>query len=558
MSQRPAAPKTVIEGHAKSALSGDVKVDEGERVYVAEGDLIAGKYSVERVLGVGGVGFVVATRHVDLGGHFALKFLKKRFLSDKAIVERFTREAKAACRIKSDYVARVYDVGTHGRAPFIVMEHLVGRDLSAVLAERGAFAVSEAVEYTVQACAALAVAHASGIVHRDIKPENLFLVDEEGLPTIKLLDFGISKIALASDRPTDEWGTEGEPITGTAICGTPFYMSPEQIRSTATVDARSDVWSLGMVLYEMLAAATAFQAETVMDVCSAILDQEARWLTDLRPEVPPGLSDVVARCLQKNPANRFTNVAELAVAILPFAPARALAIAEGSAYIRRAAIHTLGSSTSAGGHPANDGRVSGSFGTPVVTATPVAPVSPSSPGSSGSSALARSSPTLTRGDSRSLRPAPLPPPRRRVAFIAGAALVAGTMAAFGVARMLRGHEGDAVKPPPTATTPTPTPTVTEPVPAAAAPSAAPSAVADDRSAPSAWHPLPVASPASAAVPAAPAAHPYVAPPRAHPAPVRTQPSAKAVVSSSPASTESTSPPPAIAPPLTPGRPDLGY
>src|SRR5258708_158630 len=266
MSQRPAAPKTVIEGHAKSALSGDVKVDEGERVYVAQGDLIAGKYSVERILGVGGVGFVVATRHTDLGGHFALKFLKKRFLNDKAIVERFTREAKAACRIKSEYVARVYDVGAHGRAPFIVMEHLVGRDLAAVLADRGAFGVSDAVEYAVQACAALAVAHASGIVHRDIKPENLFLVDEEGLPTIKLLDFGISKIALASDHPVDEWGPEGEPITGTSICGTPFYMSPAQLRSTATVDAPSDVSSLAMVLYEMLRATTALHAESASHV----------------------------------------------------------------------------------------------------------------------------------------------------------------------------------------------------------------------------------------------------------------------------------------------------
>jgi eukaryotic-like serine/threonine-protein kinase len=548
MTQRPGAATNQLDRNAKGASSGDVKVDDGERVYVAEGDLVAGKYRVERILGVGGVGFVVAAQHVDLGGHFALKFLKKRFLNDRTIVERFTREARAACRIKSEYIARVYDVGTHGHAPFIVMEHLAGRDLAAVLAERGAFAVSEAVEYAVQACAALAVAHASGIVHRDIKPENLFLVDEEGLPTIKLLDFGISKVALQSDRPTDEWGPEGEAITGTLIFGTPFYMSPEQIRSTSTVDARSDVWSLGMVLYELLSATTAFRGETPMEVCTAILDQEPRWLSDLRPEVPLGLSDVVARCLQKSPANRFANVAELAVALLPFAPPRALAIAEGSAWIRRAAIHTLGSVASVSvasviGHPqANglgDGRVSGGYG---------APAAPISSGQIRSSSL-----SLTQGSSRP-RPARWTS-RPRVALMAGAALLVVFMATWGATHLLRSHDGDAAAKPSTATVavavaPEPVPAASEPPPPSAGPP-------DDRWAPAAPppHPLQVASPASA--PAAPV-H-ALAPFHPHAAPARAQPSAKAGLSSplSP-SVESTSAAPPITPPHPPGRPDLGY
>ena len=319
-------PNTVDRGGARS---GGVEIGDHDRVYVREGDVVAGKYRVERLLGAGGVGFVVAAKHVDLGGYFALKFLRKRFLLDKSIVERFTREAKAACRIKSEYVARVYDVGSNDGAPFLVMEHLVGRDLASVLTERGRLGIEEAVDYVMQACAALAVVHAHGVVHRDIKPENLFLVDHEGVGTIKLLDFGISKIAPAGERPLGEWAPEGEALTGTLMFGSPFYMSPEHVRSSATVDARSDVWSLGVVLYELIAGATPFQGESLPDVCAAILEQDLRSVREASPEVPVELADVVGRCLQKDPANRFGSVAELAVALLPFGSPRALAVAEG-------------------------------------------------------------------------------------------------------------------------------------------------------------------------------------------------------------------------------------
>jgi serine/threonine protein kinase len=332
-------------------------IDDGD-VYLLEGDVVAGKYQVGRTLGVGGVGFVVEARHLELGGYFALKFLQRRFLKNELIVERFTREARAVARINSDYVARVYDVGLHDGAPFIVMERLIGRDLAMVLGERGSLSVGEATEYAVEACAALAAAHEGGVVHRDIKPENLFLVDQEGVPTIKLLDFGISKLALASERPAVAWPVEGEPITGSLMWGTPFYMSPEQIRSSASVDARSDVWSLGMVLYELLASAPAFEGKNVTDVCTAILEREPRRLSDARPEVPAALADVVARCLQKDPGDRFPTVADLAVALLPFAPPRALAIAEASAWIRRAAIQALGSGRS------SDPRVPASYPVP--------------------------------------------------------------------------------------------------------------------------------------------------------------------------------------------------
>ncbi len=324
------------------ARSGGVEIADDDRVYVNEGDVVAGKYRVERLLGAGGVGFVVAAKHVDLGGYFALKFLKKRFLRDKSIVERFTREAKAACRIKSEYVARVYDVGSNDGAPFLVMEHLVGRDLGSVLTERGHLGIEEAVDYIMQACAALAVVHSHGVVHRDIKPDNLFRVDHEGAGTIKLLDFGISKIALTSERPVGEWAPEGEALTGSLMFGSPFYMSPEHVRSSATVDARSDVWSLGVVLYELISGHTPFQGDSLADVCAAILEQDLRSVREASPEVPAELAEVVGRCLQKDPANRFAGVAELAVALLPFGSPRALAVAEGSALIRRAAISALG------------------------------------------------------------------------------------------------------------------------------------------------------------------------------------------------------------------------
>jgi eukaryotic-like serine/threonine-protein kinase len=302
--------------------------------YVAVGDVIAGKYRVEHVLGVGGMAFVLSAKHVELEQQFALKFLNKQFLREPAIIERFTREAKAACKLRSEHVACVYDVGTHEGAPFFVMEHLEGRDLATVLAEGGALGAGEAVEYAMQACEALAVAHSHGIVHRDIKPENLFLVEREGgLPTVKLLDFGISKVALGGRDSVSS-------LTGTLTLGTPSYMSPEQIRSTASADERSDLWSLGVVLYELLSGTPAFLAETVTEMCAAVLEQEPRPLVELRPDVPPELAAVVARCMQKEPSDRFADVAELAMALLPFAPARSVVSAERSSSLMKAARRT--------------------------------------------------------------------------------------------------------------------------------------------------------------------------------------------------------------------------
>ncbi len=283
---------------------------------VLPGDVVAGKYVVERVLGVGGMACVVSARHVELDQLFALKFLAKEHRANPATVARFSREARAACKIKNRHVVRVHDVGSHDGAPFLVMEQLRGRDLGAVLLEEGPLEVERAVLFALHACEALAAAHALGIVHRDIKPENLFLAEDESPPVVKLLDFGISKLG--------EGTGDGAPrLTGQLALGTPCYMSPEQIRSTAAADERSDQWSLGVVLYELLTGTQAFPATTVSEACAAVLEKDPRPLWERRPDVAPELAAILARCMAKNPRDRFADVAELAARLAPFAPAEA-------------------------------------------------------------------------------------------------------------------------------------------------------------------------------------------------------------------------------------------
>jgi eukaryotic-like serine/threonine-protein kinase len=284
---------------------------------VTIGDVVANKYRVDAIIGSGGMAFVVAASHLELEQRFALKFLSAPFADRPEFVERFTREAKAACRLRSEHIARVHDVGMHDGTPFLVMEHLTGRDLGTLLAETGPLAVADAALYIIQACEALATAHNSGITHRDVKPENLFLVEEDGIPHVKLLDFGISKI----EGPTSR-------TTGDLSMGTPTYMAPEQIRSTASADARSDQWSLGVVLYELLAGAPPFMAPAVNELCAAVLEQAPPRLDEVLPEIPAGLADVVARCLAKDPDARHRDVAALAEALLPYAHARAALPAE--------------------------------------------------------------------------------------------------------------------------------------------------------------------------------------------------------------------------------------
>ena len=290
---------------------------------VVPGEILADKYQVERVLGRGGMGVVVAARHIHLGTRVALKFLLSSVIGSQDLVTRFLREAQTASLIASEHVTRVLDVGTLADgSPFIVMEYLEGRDLASILREQGRLPIADAVDYTLQACEALAVAHAAGIVHRDLKPANMFLTEAaDGSPHIKILDFGISK----------KQGLEGEfalTRTDAAIMGSPAYISPEQIRSQKKVDGRADIWSLGASLYELLSGQIPFMADSLGGLIAAILSDPPTPLRGARPEVPPGLEAAVHRCLEKSVAARPANVAILAQELRPFGSARGAASAE--------------------------------------------------------------------------------------------------------------------------------------------------------------------------------------------------------------------------------------
>ena len=278
---------------------------------VHEGQILAGKYRIERVLGEGGMGRVVAAVHEQLHQRVAIKFLLPEAMAMPEAVERFLREARASVRLRSEHVGRVIDVGTlEDGAPYIVMEFLEGTDLDGELARRKALPPVEAIDYVLQACEAIAEAHSHGLVHRDIKPANLFLTRRaDGSPLIKVLDFGIAKAA-----PTDP----SFNMTRTrAVMGSPGYMSPEQLRSSRRVDARSDIWSLGIVLYQLLSGRQPFGGETFSDLCINIATEAPAPLAI--PGLSPDLAAAIMRCLEKDPAHRYQNVAELAAALEPFA-----------------------------------------------------------------------------------------------------------------------------------------------------------------------------------------------------------------------------------------------
>ena len=285
------------------------------------GEVIGGKYRVERPIGSGGMALVVEATHVQLDERVALKFLNREALKSPDLVSRFEKEARATAKLKSEYVGKVFDVGTReDGSPYNVMEYLEGRDLAAEIAKVGAIPLPEAVEYVIQACEAISEAHSRGIVHRDIKPENLFLVDRPGGRFVKVLDFGISKIALTgktSSVDLDQTGTQ-------RVMGSPYYMSPEQLRSSRSVDFRSDIWSVGAVLFELLTGVRAFaDADDFSALVIAIVQDRHRSLLDYLPSVPSGMVEIVDRCLSKARAERFESAAELAIALLPYAPSRA-------------------------------------------------------------------------------------------------------------------------------------------------------------------------------------------------------------------------------------------
>jgi len=277
------------------------------------GDILAGKYRIERVLGAGGMGTVVAATHLDLQELRAIKLMNPTLANSPLAIERFLREARAAVRIKSEHVTKVFDVGRlESGAPYIVMEHLTGSDLRDISARRGPLPIEEAVLYVLQACDALAEAHNLGIVHRDLKPSNLFLTSRaDGSPCIKLLDFGISKVVAGEDEEPDMTKTH-------EILGSPLYMAPEQMRSKQTVDARTDIWALGVILYKLLTGRLPFFGKGTLEICAVVLERAPMPPSLIRPELPHDLEAVILRCLAKEPSDRIPSVPALMAELAPF------------------------------------------------------------------------------------------------------------------------------------------------------------------------------------------------------------------------------------------------
>jgi len=417
------------------------------------GEIFVDKYRVEAILGHGGMGVVARCTHLALNEQVAIKMLRRDVLDDADAVERFMREAQAASKLKSEYVARVTDVGrSEANVPYMVMEYLAGHDLDELLEERGTIQQPLAVELTLQACEALAEAHSLGIVHRDIKPSNLFVTwRPDGSALVKVLDFGISK-ALTGDVSR---------LTETqSLLGTPAYMSPEQMRSARHVDARTDIWSLGTVLYEMLEGRRPFEAESFSEMCVKVAVDPPGPM----PNTPPGLQQVVLRCLSKPPELRYASMAELGRDLVPFSrdPHQAHVLAERMA-------RTLRRSQLLDWEP-----VVAALSSPVRAPAPpvVPPIAAPAAADAGAAATAATEPAIApRAPSepiaaaRSLETTYRVPRRRRTAVIVAAVAIAAATA-IGVAASRTRSAPNAAPP---AQIAEPPPSATEPAPPAAPP-----------------------------------------------------------------------------------------
>lgn len=277
---------------------------------VRPGAIFADKYRVEREIGRGGMGVVVAALHLELHTKVALKVMLPELARDERLVERFLREARATARLASEHVARVVDVGRHPiGSPYLVMELLEGEDLSAFV-RRGGLSVGMATGLLLQACEGLSHAHAAGLVHRDLKPENLFVTRlRDGAHCVKVLDFGIAKDATAASQVTQTTDTFGSP----------HYMSPEQMKASRNVDARADIWALGVVAFELYSGELPFQANTVLELASTILTEPPRSLSSLRPDLPAPIVAIVMQCLDRRVDARPQTVMDVAAALSPYA-----------------------------------------------------------------------------------------------------------------------------------------------------------------------------------------------------------------------------------------------
>ncbi|MEO7332130.1 MAG: serine/threonine-protein kinase [Minicystis sp.] len=388
-------------------VTGLSQQDEG---MVGPGDVLAGKYRIERVLGRGGMGVVVAAVHIRLDERVAIKFLRPGALENADATGRFDREARLAAKIKSEYVARVTDVGTlDSGAPYMVMEHLEGSDLGQLLRVRKRLPIDEALTYVLQVCEVLAEAHALGIVHRDLKPGNLFLTRRaDGTQLIKVLDFGISKIM-------DGASSEAASLTATdTVLGSPIYMSPEQMTAPKTVDTRADIWSLGGTLFMLITGRPPFDGESMAQVCGMILLGKPPSLLELLPDAPPALAETIARCLQRPREERFQTIAELAHALAAVAPPEARISADRAQRV----LETTNPGSTTGPGP----RISGSALPRIEASQPLSIRSSSAVNAVTDQGTPKTNAGWTQSGASTLGAPPAPVSRARWALIGGAVL----------------------------------------------------------------------------------------------------------------------------------------
>jgi len=426
---------------------------------LAVGQVLAGKYRILRVLGEGGMGVVVEAHDLGLERRVAIKFLQPDFVKHAEAKERFTREARAAAKIQSEHVARVIDVSTlETGAPYMVMEFLEGSDLSQTIETTGKVSIEDTALYVIQACEALAEAHAHGIIHRDLKPANLFLAQQAGGSCkIKVLDFGISKVLTATDP-----GLLGSLTRTSSMMGSPLYMSPEQMKSARDVDFRTDIWALGVILYEALTGTPPFLGGSIPEISAKILLEDPRPLSEVLPGVPQALSNLTARALSKQPSDRFPNVGELAVALLPFAPTRARSNVERILRVLKSAGMSQGQLQASG--PPSAGGAAGE-----VTLEGLGMMALAGPSTPAADAAKRKQGTLASWGQTQTERAPGTPARRSRLWIgAGAGSLLGITVALGLLVRFSGAPAAASSAAAVAAAPAASP---EPVPAAPAPSA---------------------------------------------------------------------------------------
>jgi serine/threonine-protein kinase len=420
-------------GHARGVPFASLKRGWGTLVGMglpSPGDLVASRYRIEAAIGRGAMGVVFRARDPS-NQYVAIKVLLPETVATPGAVERFTNEAQAARVLTSEHTVRVFDAGTlDGALPYIVMELLEGADVATILGQRGHLPAAEACDMVIEACDALAEAHTRGLVHRDLKPGNLFAARApDGRTRMKVLDFGLSKVA-AQNRQV------ALTSTGT-ILGTPHYMAPEQLRSSKDADARADIWSLGVILYELLTGKEPFDGTSFGMLFSNIVSKEPTPLLSVRPDVPTGLAEIIHRCLKKNRDDRYPKVAELVSALAAFASPAGAAVAkrivEGP--VQRPPAHSQrklgGTMVMSGAPPAWSGGAPPIPGpAPLPTPPPFTPVAPARI----SSAPAPQYPVTPQPWRPAAAPPPTPsmaPPSRNVTALV-IVLVLFVLAALGI------------------------------------------------------------------------------------------------------------------------------